>query len=156
MRYTEKKKIDKWLDGENPNSEAIVTVLTSGFYEGYGIIDGNEIEELVSKLRGIPVYMGHQTTPEDKVGSISETWLEEDGNRKAAKAKIVIDEESPSLQSLKDYMKNGQSDFVSLQFKYDTIGSNELRQMIDLSPLELSFVEDPECKNCVVDIASFE
>jgi len=155
MKRVELSTINEWLNWDSNKPHAIVTVLHSGRFPPYGRVPKEEIEQLISKLVGLPVYLGHQVTPEDRIGTVEKAWQETDNLLEIAKAKIDIDPESQRYKKLKELWEAGTCDSVSLQFNYTELGSGELADMTEIKPLELSVVEKAVCKDCKIDTAKF-
>jgi len=157
MRTRRVSTIDEWLGLEEEKPFAIVKALSTGDFPGYGKIGKVELEELTPKLRGIPVYLGHQVTPDDLVGEVTESWFERDAitNSYCAKAKVTINKGSNAYGKLLQLLEQQLCDSVSLQFKYESMGAGDNVDMMGIEPIELSFVERPVCESCKIEYAQF-
>ena len=147
--------VDEWMGLAEEQPYAVVTALAAGNFPGYGRVRKEEIETLAPKLKDLPVYLGHQVTPEDLVGKVTDSWYESKNGLHLAKAKIAINKTNMAFDKLRELLEENKCDSVSLQFKYETMGVGEITDMFALSPIELSFVEMPVCDTCKIDYAQF-
>ncbi len=155
------------LDLSNSDNEGIVEfpiiAITSGRhdYEVEGeeqkvYIEPEMLKNSVEAFKELPIYVNHQRTPEELIGTaINPEVSEMDNGKIAIKMLARVSEETARANDMIEKVKQGDVTHVSIDWFSKDVDVMGDAYATNIRPVEVSFIENdvstPVCKECTID-----
>jgi hypothetical protein len=155
------------IDLENTGDEGIVEfpiiAITSGRHD-YEIegeeqkvyIEPEMLKNSVEAFKELPIYVNHQRTPEELIGTaINPEVSEMDNGKIAIKMLARVSEETARANDMIEKVKQGDVTHVSIDWFSKDVNVMGDAYATNIRPVEVSFIENdvstPVCQECTID-----